>query len=965
MKLLQRFIIIFICLINTIASNGQKAYRDHYTTEQGLSHNFVYCVFKDSRGVIWAATQSGLNCFNGNTWQKFDAEKGQIAQKSNDYLFIGICEDELKNLYFCTYGYGVYVYNWGTRKVTKICKKSMPQLPSDLFLNCGYTKGKVYLLNASSVEILEASSLRYLSRLTQNKDAKNNYLDILLDNDTINILTNNLGIQQFIGNTNIGIIAINDKRPTLQEFEKHNFKYFVATNRGIWMCKGHELIKLNVQFKGQNISNEDFLGLGKSNGQLYFLSNAKGILLLEDINRNTLYLKEDSNSTQLLKEGTFNSNHSDTINNNIVVGMSNGVSFINHVIKPFQYFEPEGELKSSALCFYSLNDSIFLLGTQKGLLAYNIFSKKSRLVHNMDGDNFIYSIKKIRGQILLFTAMGVYCFDNFKIHQQVSSAIQPFVRDNFSIIIELNDSIYCLKKMNEDQVYIWNLSTNRIVKQKFLFNELNGNAVLGNKTLYATGSGLYYYNTRSEKYVEIPLGHAIKNCIGVHKIGNKLYAILSGVGIFEIDSSLNSKLIEPIENAIEATSLYKDKIVLTTSENIVLFNPEQPNEVKYFLPSDGYQNNSFNQRAIQIFGNKLFIGQVNGFSIFDPLVTNVLRENNKILIQDVSYYFKGIYILNNKIEFKYNQNTILIRLACTNYLQTDRNVIWYRINEQEWISLRMDKELYLNQLAPGKYKIDFMLDKKLNTGSKILTYSFDILPPWYKTWWFRLLLFLSTSALLFGASRYYYANELKKKQLHIEKLEAVEQERQRMSADLHDDIGSHISTVQLLAKRLSSKDDNDSNYEFKTSIAELGQKIREVIWVTKSENDSLENFLLYIRKYIVKQLDLADFGVKMNLPAIVPDYNMSSIMRRDLLMCVKECVNNIIKHSQASDVEVECSIVDDVITIVISDNGIGLKNMNSFGNGLKQMDERLKRYGGAYEIKKENKTVSEIKFKLQ
>jgi signal transduction histidine kinase len=252
-------------------------------------------------------------------------------------------------------------------------------------------------------------------------------------------------------------------------------------------------------------------------------------------------------------------------------------------------------------------------------------------------------------------------------------------------------------------------------------------------------------------------------------------------------------------------------------------------------------------------------------------------------------------------------------------------------------------------LASGEYTIQFFNDDRYCMASSAKLY-FVIAPPWWKTIWFRLLILLIVSSVLFFGFTYYFKSELKKKQLQIEKLEAVQNERERMSADLHDDIGSHISTVQLLANKVSENTSNEYVAEFKTTVKELGQKIREIIWVTKSENDTLENFMLYTRQYIAKQMDLADIMLSVKMPDMIPEITMPSAMRRDVYLCVKECINNIVKHADAGKVSVIISIDKTNIEIVIQDDGKGLQEGNIFGNGLKTMNERLRKYGGGYEI---------------
>jgi signal transduction histidine kinase len=932
---------------------------NHYSTEQGLSNNFVYCVFKDSRGILWAATESGLNCFNGNVWQYFDAEKGQIGDQSNDCTFVGITEDDDRNIYFCTYGQGVFVYNWDSKKVKKICKENTPQLASNQFLNAGYYNGLLYLLSTNHVNIIDTKSGKWKKTLLTSKNEKYNYLDILIDSDTINILTSGKGIQQFVDERLVNVISILQDGTSLQEMEKWRHQYFVASNNGVFVSKKNKLEKQEIFYDNKNISNEDFLGLGRQHKQFYCMSTTYGKLFIDSMIANKLYLSANPQDKQFVKEGSFISNYSDNKSNATVVGMQSGVGILKNNKSKFQHFKINGNLKSGVLCSYPLSDSIVLLGTQKGLLKYNMFNYSVKLIDNANGNNFVYDIKKVQNKIIIFCVNGNYCFEQNKITSRLPSELQLLTNFMTRQLIQINDSFFVMIELVKNKMLLLNLKNNFVEEINVLGNNINNVVLQKDVLFYSATNGLFYYDIKSKVNQEISISHPSKDFRNVHLMNNRIYAILSNAGIYEILNKVDAKLVYQMAGKIVSSAMVKDKILMTTSVNVIEHTNAQ---ATYYTPYDGYENNDFTVLTSNVYGNKVFFGQGDGFTIFDNARPDTQAIGNQIIINDLMYYQNGAYQSYRKNNLAYNQNTLLLQLACTNYLQPDRNTIWYRINGQEWIDLGLNKQLLLNQLAPDDYKIELMLDTLLNAKTKPIIFEFTVMPPWYKTWWFRLMLALSSAGIIFFGTKYYFASELKKKQLLIEKLEAVQQERERMSADLHDDIGSHISTVQLLANKVSNNTSNEYAAEFKTTVNQLGQKIREIIWVTKSENDSLENFIAYSRQYIAKQMDLADVVLRFHQPDAIPNIGMPSAMRRDVFMCIKECINNIVKHAQAAKVEVSIGIAGNKIIITIQDDGVGLKGGNAFGNGLKQMNERLNKYGGGYEIVEEKGCRSVLMF---
>jgi signal transduction histidine kinase len=934
---------------------------NHYSTEQGLSNNFVYCVFKDSRGVLWAATQSGLNCFNGNEWEYFDAETGQVGEEFNDYTFMGIAEDEDKNIYFCTYGQGVFVYNFESKGVRKMSKETNPQLTSNQFLNIGYRKNKIYLLAYNSVHIINSKTGKWQKNLLESKQDRYSYLDILIEKDTINILASGIGIQQFVNDQLVNTIDLQETAVSLQELERWGNKYIVASANGIYISQQNKLIKQAVFLEKMNISNEDFLGLGTLQSNYYCISTTYGKLDIDSMANNKIYLSANKQNKSFIKEGSFISNFSDKANNAVVVGMQSGIGYLENTQKKFTHYEIKGEMKSAVLCTYPLNDSIVLLGTQKGLLIYNKNNYLTTLLNNSLGNNFVYDIIKIKNKIIICSSNGLYCFDQNKITTNLPKALYSINRKPIRSINILSDSLALIINISDNVIHLWNTKNDMIVTQKILGNSISNVAIKNTILYYTANNGLFFYDLQSKINREIICNLPSKDFRNIHLVHNKLFVVLSMEGVFEISQAGMLNLALPIKNKIVGSALVDNKIVITTNKNIIEF---ESNKTIYNVPSVGYSNNGFSDLAINVFGNHVFFGQEDGFSILDNTILKTERRSNLIIVNNIVYYKNGTYHINQNTDFSFNQNTIILHLACTNYLEPDRNKIWYRINGQEWIDLGVNKQLLLNQLAPDDYHIELMLDTVLNVKTKPTIYEFTILPPWYKTWWFKLLLAFASVAILFFGTKYYFDSELQKKQLQIEKLEAVQNERERMSADLHDDIGSHISTVQLLANKISENTSNEYVTEFKTTVNQLGQKIREIIWVTKSENDTLENFILYTRQYIAKQMDLADILLTIHIPDAIPDIVMPSAMRRDVYLCIKECINNIVKHADAGRVDVEIAISNQQITITIQDDGKGILASNTFGNGLKTMHTRLEKHGGGYELISDKGCKSVIRFEV-
>lgn len=211
-------------------------------------------------------------------------------------------------------------------------------------------------------------------------------------------------------------------------------------------------------------------------------------------------------------------------------------------------------------------------------------------------------------------------------------------------------------------------------------------------------------------------------------------------------------------------------------------------------------------------------------------------------------------------------------------------------------------------------------------------------------------------ALLIGGA--YLIRQKQTQKLLEEKRLAILTERKRISADMHDELGSEFTKISLLSELLR-KDMYGSGDENVQKIAASAQdalhKMGEIVWSLNPRNDYLDIFISYLRKYAMAYLD--DFGIHCVIESeqVIPHLEIDGNKRRQLFLVFKETLNNIVKHAQATRVEITFSLVGDKMCIAIHDNGKGIKlsgdaEKNLMGNGLRNMRERMENAGGHLQI---------------
>lgn len=190
----------------------------------------------------------------------------------------------------------------------------------------------------------------------------------------------------------------------------------------------------------------------------------------------------------------------------------------------------------------------------------------------------------------------------------------------------------------------------------------------------------------------------------------------------------------------------------------------------------------------------------------------------------------------------------------------------------------------------------------------------------------------------------------------LEKQEAITMERHRISADLHDDVGSGLSKITLLSGLLETQAKTPENRKEAEKISKTAQEISstisEIIWALNSNNDYLENMVAYIRRHAAEYFDNSPVNINIVTEGEILPFPINGEHRRNIFYTVKEALNNILKHAEATEAELRFIIVNDSLEVIISDNGIGLPdtNLNQFGNGINNMQARMKSINGDFKI---------------
>jgi signal transduction histidine kinase/ligand-binding sensor domain-containing protein len=232
------------------------------------------------------------------------------------------------------------------------------------------------------------------------------------------------------------------------------------------------------------------------------------------------------------------------------------------------------------------------------------------------------------------------------------------------------------------------------------------------------------------------------------------------------------------------------------------------------------------------------------------------------------------------------------------------------------------------------------------------------LPYFWQTWWFRIGAFAALFAVGGGAIRFFERRRMQRQLERLEMQQAVEKERARIARDIHDDVGASLTEIALLSE--FAQNESAPPDQVKADVQKIASKARgstqaldEIVWAVNPRNDTLDGFANYACAYAEEQLRLAGIRCRLDVPSVFSACPLSANVRHNLFLAFKEALNNVIKHSAASEAQIHIGTEHDVLVVLVTDNGRGFAlngngNGNGTANGLVNLKDRLAQVGGEF-----------------
>lgn len=978
----------------------------HINSNNGLKNPYNSFIKKDSKGFVWISSMEGVYCYDGLELKTYLPTKtnGLLGKNIQSDFF----EDKDKNIWFSSY----QALNCYIRK--KDSFKSI-QLVDELGnnINKGY---HLFFIEKSRFLWLKANSsiFRY--------DLLREVQDTIIDTKGYRFTVDTFPSGQiktiiacpWISNPGIEIISASKIKNTFNKktFLKSGFppeyedrieisKAIIVNDSLIWLFSNKGLLKFNPQnpsevdlftlpiqledkvLDGEMIDNNNILIISRKSGLWYFN---------EDDGFTLNYVSDDNDPTSIstnnLREIYLDNENHLWLANNFTAAIDYSWRFENRFINLFKKvnINPTPVVNSIVEDF---SGNIYCSTQNQGIFKFGKSDTLIKIFPYINLENKSEGLQPINrlsideeGYIWALSNEVIYRFDD----------------TSWQIVFNLkNKKLLSLLHLNKKTKLV---STSEGVFE--LEKNVEGNQLKIKAPIEHEDKLLVFQFFKSKNYVFFPnntsdllIYNYINNQFDPIKkleVNADIYAIFEDTdnevcylgtsnGLLELklkDLTLKNILEEDPElQNVQFFSVQQDKngfLWLATNVGLWRYNPITHEKNSFNFDNDPSSNHFSLYANLKSAEGDIWLGLDNGILSFSPDSISPYPYEAKIHIKSLEVNqvpFKNKGTLDNftPIELDYDKNTLEFQVVGISSYFPETVKIDYLLEgyDKKWQLIPNGQPFKFIRVPSGEYSLKLRSINANGVVGKIKEIKIRIKPPFWQTSWFICSTILLLLLLGYITFKYIVNQKLKKQEAIFKRKEEMnnllQEERNRIAADMHDDLGSGLNSITLLiksVKRQTSESKISSKLDkIEDKATNLVTNMREIIWTMDGSNDNLEELIAYTRHYVVEYLDEYNISCTANFPENLPQLALGGKKRRNIFLCIKEAAHNIVKHAEASKVKLNFAFSDGLICISIKDNGRGIKksNNNNFGNGLKNMKYRMEQIKGKLEIKVDNGTI--------
>jgi len=397
----------------------------------------------------------------------------------------------------------------------------------------------------------------------------------------------------------------------------------------------------------------------------------------------------------------------------------------------------------------------------------------------------------------------------------------------------------------------------------------------------------------------------------------------------------------------------KGNLWISTLNGLSKFDP-RTGKFRNYDVSDGITHNQFNWHAS--FKNKagqMYFGTINGFISFHPDSVKIDPDPPSVALISFKVFGKEAALpqslpATKEILLNYDQNFFSIAFTALDIAPNHKHQFKYFLEgiDPDWVLSDQQSIAFYTDINPGKYKFYVEASNADGVWSKPVKLSILIFPAWWMTWWFKI--FIIICLLVLGYLAYLY---------RLKQLLAIQNIRLNIANDLHDEIGSNLSSISVdsqMLLRSSSLDETEQELAsfIGNTAKETVETMRDIIWFINPRNDFDTDMVIKMKETAAKLLAGIIWTFNVASDAKLGKFNLD--VRRNIFLIYKEVLHNIVRHAETKTCLIDMSGNANFITILIKDEGKGfdLKTVQE-NNGLRSIKRRAEKINASLSLKSE------------
>jgi signal transduction histidine kinase len=319
---------------------------------------------------------------------------------------------------------------------------------------------------------------------------------------------------------------------------------------------------------------------------------------------------------------------------------------------------------------------------------------------------------------------------------------------------------------------------------------------------------------------------------------------------------------------------------------------------------------------------------------------------------------------HSKLEFSPNLQTLDFDFTALSFASPEDVQFEYRLNSEDWVDAGTQRQAVFQRLQPGRYLFELRACNSDGVWSPdTASVSFVVTPFYWQTWWFRSAALLAFTLSVVAIVRYVSFRRLRRQLVVLEQQAALQRERTRIAKDIHDDLGANLTQIAFLGE-LAHQDRGEPDKaaarvgKISATARDAIKSLDEIVWAVNPRNDTLAHLMDYAGQFALDYLRLAGIRCRLDFPEQCPPRELSTDLRHNLFLVIKEALHNIVKHARASEGRLRIQFSGDTLDIVIEDNGCGFDSAaarngvadDPLADGLRNMRQRMTDIGGGFEF---------------